>query len=80
MLPYSAAIDYAAYQTRSILHPPDGAGSAGFTHSWLVPSSQDLCGANFKPNHQQQQILDPGHVEFSFYNFFSILIFYFLLK
>ena len=71
MLPYSA-IDYAAYQTRTLIHTSDNGGSgAAFTHSWLVPSTQDLCGTNFKPNHpQSQQILDPGHVE-------SFLLFYY---
>ena len=74
MLPYSA-IDYAAYQTRTLMHATDNGGSsaAAFTHSWLVPSTQDLCGTNFKPNHpQSQQILDPGHVEF-----FLLLFLYF---
>jgi hypothetical protein len=62
MLPYSA-IDYAAYQTRSLIHPQEAAGSA-FTHSWLVQNSPDLCGAGLRNNHNQQaqQILDPGHV------------------
>lgn len=76
MLPYSA-IDYAAYQTRSLMHPGDNGGhgaAAAFTHSWLVPSTQDLCGTNFKPNHPQSQpILDPGHVEFLF-SFFLIFL------
>lgn len=76
MLPYSA-IDYAAYQTRSLMHATDNGGSsvgAAFTHSWLVPSTQDLCGTNFKPNHpQSQQILDPGHVEF-FFKFYYLFL------
>ncbi|KAG5679744.1 hypothetical protein PVAND_009288 [Polypedilum vanderplanki] len=64
MLPYSA-IDYAAYQTRTLIHPQDTASSASaFTHSWLVQNSPDLCGASFKTNQQTQQILDPGHVNF----------------
>ncbi|XP_070494223.1 protein trachealess-like isoform X2 [Chironomus tepperi] len=62
MMPYSA-IDYAAYQTRTLMDN-GGSGAAAFTHSWLVPSTQDLCGTNFKPNHpQSQQILDPGILE-----------------
>ncbi|CRK97342.1 CLUMA_CG010733, isoform A [Clunio marinus] len=71
MLPYSAvaAIDYAAYQSRPGLTTSNGAPlGASFTHSWLVPT-QDLCGVNFKPDQQQNQlIVDPGHVE----NFFFI--------
>ncbi|KAG5679748.1 hypothetical protein PVAND_009290 [Polypedilum vanderplanki] len=63
MLPYSA-IDYAAYQTRTLIHPQDTASSASaFTHSWLVQNSPDLCGASFKTNQQTQQILDPGILE-----------------
>jgi hypothetical protein len=74
MLPYSAvaAIDYAAYQSRPGLSQVINNG-ASFTHSWLVPT-QDLCGVNFKPNQQQNQlIVDPGHVEkfFIFYIFLS---------
>lgn len=63
MLPYSAAIDYAAYQSRASLQSSDGAISMPATgYSWLVPS-QDLCVANFKSNHPPtQQIMDPGHV------------------
>jgi hypothetical protein len=72
MLPYSAvaAIDYAAYQSRPGLSASNGAPlGASFTHSWLVPT-QDLCGVNFKPNQQQNQlIVDPGHVERLFYFF-----------
>lgn len=79
MLPYSAvAIDYAAYQSRPGLSSSNGAPlGASFTHSWLVPT-QDLCGVNFKPNQQQNQlIVDPGHVE-RFFLFFYVLFFYFL--
>lgn len=69
MLPYSAvaAIDYAAYQSRPGMSSSNG---ASFTHSWLVPT-QDLCGVNFKPNQQQNQLLvDPGHVKnILFYTF-----------
>lgn len=72
MLPYSA-IDYAAYQTRSLIHPQEGGGSA-FTHSWLVPGGQDLCGGNFKPQ-QPQQIIDPRHVSsFSATCYFIIIM------
>lgn len=74
MLPYSAvaAIDYAAYQSRPGLSSAINNG-ASFTHSWLVPT-QDLCGVNFKPNQQQNQlIVDPGHVE-KFY--FMFLLFF----
>lgn len=74
MLPYSAvaAIDYAAYQSRPGLS--SGGNGSSFTHSWLVPT-QDLCGVNFKPNQQQNQlIVDPGHVKkFLFYFFFIFL-------
>lgn len=58
MLPYSAAIDYAAYQSRS-----DGLSVPTSGYSWLVPS-QDLCVANFKSNQQPPLQLDPGHVFF----------------
>lgn len=74
MLPYSAvaAIDYAAYQSRPGLSTTINNG-ASFTHSWLVPT-QDLCGVNFKPNQQQNQlIVDPGHVEF-FILFFKVFV------
>lgn len=76
MLPYSAvaAIDYAAYQSRPGLS--SASNGASFTHSWLVPT-QDLCGINFKPNQQQNQlIVDPGHVEHFFIFIFMILIFF----
>lgn len=76
MLPYSAvALDYAAYQSRPGLS--SAGNGASFTHSWLVPT-QDLCGVNFKPNqHQNQLIVDPGHVEnFLFFYFFIFISFY----
>jgi hypothetical protein len=60
MLPYSA-IDYAAaYQSRpgNFGGSSAAAAAAAFTHSWLVPSSQEV--ANFSPN--QQPPLDTGHV------------------
>lgn len=74
MLPYSAvaAIDYAAYQSRPGLS--SASNGTPFTHSWLVPT-QEMCGVNFKPNQQQNQlIVDPGHVE-KFY--FMLLMFSF---
>ncbi|CRK97358.1 CLUMA_CG010749, isoform A [Clunio marinus] len=60
MLPYStvAAIDYAAYQSRSGLSASNG---TSFTHSWLVPT-QEISSVNFKPN--QQQPIEPGHVSY----------------
>lgn len=65
MLPFSAAIDYAAYQSRP---PANGASSLGSTFSsWLVPT-QDVCGVNFMPTQQQsQQPLDTGHVSLEIY-------------
>lgn len=77
MLPYSAvaAIDYAAYQSRPGLSA--ASNGASFTHSWLVPT-QELCGVNFKPNQQQNQlIVDPGHVE-KFYFMFLMFLYFFL--
>lgn len=63
MLPYTAAIDYAAYQSRASLQSSEGAMPVT-GYSWLVPS-QDLCVTNFKSNHPPpQQIMDPGHVFF----------------
>lgn len=75
MLPYSAvALDYAAYQSRPGLS--SAGNGASFTHSWLVPT-QDLCGVNFKPNqHQNQLIVDPGHVE----NFLFLYFYFFYLS
>jgi hypothetical protein len=64
MLPYSAAIDYAAYQSRASLQSSDGISMPATGYSWLVPS-QDLCVASFKSNHPPtQQIMDPGQVFF----------------
>ena len=66
MLPYSAAIDYAAYQSRATLQSEGGAITIpGTSYSWLMPS-QDLCVANFKSNHPPSQIVDPGHVDYFF--------------
>lgn len=59
MLPYSAAIDYAAYQSRASLQQEGGITVPASGYSWLVPS-QDLCVANFKSSHQPPQQLDPG--------------------
>lgn len=76
MLPYSAvaAIDYAAYQSRPGLSSNGAPLGASFTHSWLVPT-QDLCGVNFKPNQQQNQlIVDPGHVERFFYFLYDFVM------
>jgi hypothetical protein len=69
MLPYSAvaAIDYAAYQSR-----PAGNNGGSFAHSWLVPT-QEMCGANFKPNPQNHLVVDPGHVDSLLFSFLYFL-------
>lgn len=61
MLPYSAAIDYAAYQSRAGLQSDGGLSVPTSGYSWLVPS-QDLCVANYKSSQQPPLQLDPGHV------------------
>jgi len=53
MLPYSAAIDYGAYQQS---RPVVGATTTTFTHSWLVPNGEDF------ESSQQQPAIEPWHV------------------
>lgn len=83
MLPYSAvAMDYANYQRAAGPGPTTGpigmsiGGPPSFTHSWLVPPPQDLCGmSQYKTNapNLQQPPIDSGHV------LHKILFIYFFL-